>query len=185
MDESGSRNTFCQCQMSGIPCEERMLPIGDMAWIGCVDPQSKTIVCELMLGIIERKTTSDLKSSLFGTRHWEQRLRLQYSGIPQVLFLIEGDLSKELLQLSGGDSAHCRNGNAFALGISNCADRTYGWDGGCFERMHRRVLQRSFPHAFGQANEACQPCRGWYWGRPTRVFRTRQNHRRRANDYSP
>jgi ERCC4-type nuclease len=151
-----SEHIQAKCQMSGIPCEERMLPIGDMAWIGQgVDPQSKTIVCELMLGtIIERKTTSDLKSSLFGTRYWEQRLRLQYSGIPQVLFLIEGDLSKELYNCPAETLHTAVMETRLHLGFQIVQTEHMDGTVAALKRMHRRVLQRSFPHAFGQANEA-------------------------------
>jgi ERCC4-type nuclease len=151
-----SEHIQAKCQMSGIPCEERMLPIGDMAWIGQgVDPQSKNIVCELMLGtIIERKTTSDLKSSLFGTRYWEQRLRLQYSGIPQVLFLIEGDLSKELYNCPAETLHTAVMETRLHLGFQIVQTEHMDGTVAALKRMHRRVLQRSFPHAFGQANEA-------------------------------
>jgi ERCC4-type nuclease len=151
-----SEHIQAKCQMSGIPCEERMLPIGDMAWIGQgVDPQSKNIVCELMLGtIIERKTTDDLKSSLFGTRYWEQRLRLQYSGIPQVLFLIEGDLSKELYNCPAETLHTAVMETRLHLGFQIVQTEHMDGTVAALKRMHRRVLQRSFPHAFGQAQEA-------------------------------
>lgn len=93
-----------KCSMSGIPAESRHLPIGDMLWIAqglrkhrvCGD-NALTVEAELLLGtIIERKTTDDLVSSLFGTRYMEQRLRLKHSGQPQVLFLIEGDIQKDV-----------------------------------------------------------------------------------------
>jgi ERCC4-type nuclease len=178
-----SEHIQAKCQMSGIPCEERMLPIGDMAWIGQgVDPQSKNIVCELMLGtIIERKTTSDLKSSLFGTRYCEQRLRLQYSGIPQVLFLIEGDLSKELYNCPAETLHTAVMETRLHLGFQIV--QTDHMDGtvAALKRMHRRVLQRSFPHAFGQANEALPTFAeaGIGGGDRRESLPHRPNHRRR------
>ena len=79
--ERHSDHMIAKCQMSGIPCEERSLPIGDMAWIAQGLDQSKAVVTELMLGtIVERKTTEDLKASLFGTRYNEQQLRLKHTG---------------------------------------------------------------------------------------------------------
>ena len=64
--EHKSKQVVAKCKQSGIPCEERHLPIGDMAWIAqCTLPKdpgassSKTI--EIMIGtIIERKDVSDL-----------------------------------------------------------------------------------------------------------------------------
>lgn len=102
--EPKSQHVLSKCGMSGIPAEERMLPIGDMTWIAQglrkqkANGKLETIVeVELLLGtIIERKTTADLVSSLFGTRYMEQRLRLQHCGLPQVLFLIEGDIQKDV-----------------------------------------------------------------------------------------
>ena len=93
-----------KCSMSGIPAESRHLPIGDMLWIAqglrihrVCGETTLTVEAELLLGtIIERKTTDDLVSSLFGTRYMEQRLRLKHSGQPQVLFLIEGDIQKDV-----------------------------------------------------------------------------------------
>ena len=102
--EQKCEHILSKCSMSGIPAEERVLPIGDMTWIAQglrkerVNGKVQTTVqVELLLGtIIERKTTEDLVSSLFGTRYMEQRLRLQHSGLPQVLFLIEGDIQKDV-----------------------------------------------------------------------------------------
>jgi ERCC4 domain len=77
-----------KCRMSGIPCEERNLPIGDMAWIAQgYDPNKRgTVLVELMLGtIIERKSLEDLKSSIYGTRYYEQRLRMKHCGIQQLI----------------------------------------------------------------------------------------------------
>jgi len=61
---------------SGIQCEQRSLPIGDMLWIARgTSVQGKTI--EVVLGtIIERKTLTDLAKSICDLRYMEQRLRL-------------------------------------------------------------------------------------------------------------
>jgi len=139
---------IAKCQMSGIPCQERSLPIGDMAWIAQGMGSGKVQV-ELMLGtIVERKTVEDLRASLFGTRYNEQQLRLKHSGIPQVLFLIEGDLSKELVRCPA-ETLHTttwaiRLHKGFQIVQTAHMDETVL----TLKRMHRRILQRSFPAAF-------------------------------------
>jgi hypothetical protein len=108
-----------------------------------------------MLGtIIERKTTEDLKSSLFGTRYWEQRLRLQHSGIPQVLFLIEGDLTKELFNCPAETLHTAVMETRLHLGFQIVQTEHMAGTVAALKSMHRRILQRSFPHAFGRAQEA-------------------------------
>lgn len=148
--EKKSNHMIAKCQMSGIPCEERPLPIGDMAWIAQgLDPDRKKVLTELMLGtIIERKTTEDLKSSLFGTRYNEQQLRLKHSGIPQVLFLIEGDITKDLRHCPA-ETIHTtlhaiRLHKHFSIVQTAHMDETVQ----TLKRMHRRILQRSFPESF-------------------------------------
>ena len=77
--ERNSKNIVSRCKQSGIPCEERHLPIGDMAWIAQCDTGNNGKVIEVLLGtILERKETSDLASSLSGMRYLEQRLWLQH-----------------------------------------------------------------------------------------------------------
>jgi ERCC4-type nuclease len=166
--ERKSEHVQAKCQMSGIPCEERTLPIGDMAWIaqGLVDPDNSTatlstsslakkVVVELMLGtIIERKTPDDLKGSIFGTRYVEQRLRLRNCGLPQLIYLIEGDMNKPLFSCSF-DTMHTavwetRLHLGFAiLNTAHMADTVT-----TLKRMHRRILQRTFPRAFSRHSQA-------------------------------
>jgi ERCC4-type nuclease len=161
--EVHSEHILAKCSMSGIPCEERTLPIGDMAWIvqgiqrkrrSSSDPDPQRVVVEFLLGtILERKTTEDLKSSLFGTRYFEQRLRLQYSGLPQVLFLIEGDIEKDLCHCPA-DTLHSavwetRLHLGFRIVHTEHVDETVR----LLKRIHRRILQRTFPAAFAK-NEA-------------------------------
>jgi ERCC4-type nuclease len=161
--EVHSEHILAKCSMSGIPCEERTLPIGDMAWIvqgirrkrrSSSDPDPQRVVVEFLLGtILERKTTEDLKSSLFGTRYFEQRLRLQYSGLPQVLFLIEGDIEKDLCHCPA-DTLHSavwetRLHLGFRIVHTEHVDETVR----LLKRIHRRILQRTFPTAFAK-NEA-------------------------------
>ena len=102
-----------------------------------------------MLGtIIERKTVEDLKASLFGTRYREQRLRLQHAGLPQVLFLIEGDLTKELFKCSA-DTLHTAVWETrLHLGFRIVQTAHLQDTVLMLKRMHRRILQRTFPRAF-------------------------------------
>lgn len=147
--ETQSDHVIAKCRMSGIPCEARSLPIGDMAWMAQGMDTAGKIKAELMLGtIVERKTVDDLKASLFGTRYNEQQLRLMHSGLPQVLFLIEGDLTKDLRGCSV-ETMHTatweiRLHKDFQILQTAHLDETVQ----TLKRMHRRVLQRSFPRAF-------------------------------------
>lgn len=163
--EKRSEHIIAKCQMSGIPCEERCLPIGDMAWLAqgraahsrsnhnLNNPQrkgEKVVVVELMLGtIIERKTPEDLQASLFGTRYREQRLRLQHSGLPQVLFLMEGDLTKDVSHRCPADTLHTAVWET-RLHLDFAIVHTAHLEGTVMtlKRMHRRILQRTFPQAF-------------------------------------
>lgn len=149
--EQQSQHIIAKCQMSGIPCEQRMLPIGDMAWIAQAfhAGEKGNVVTEIMLGtIIERKTCEDLKNSLFGTRYHEQRLRLQNCGLQQVLFIIEGNMSKELF-LCSSETLHTavwetRLNLNFSIVHTSHMDETVV----ALKRMHRRIIQRAFPKAF-------------------------------------
>ena len=139
-------------EQCGIPTEIRSLPIGDMCWIAQGFDESGTdseIQAELMLGtIIERKEVSDLKASLFGTRYTEQQLRLKDSGQPQVIFLVEGDTRKDLYRCP----AETLHSTMWAIRIEKQnqviqtahAEETVN----TLRRMHRRMLQRTFPSAF-------------------------------------
>ena len=138
-------------QQCGIPTEIRSLPIGDMCWIaqGFADNDEAKVLAELMLGtIIERKEVSDLKSSLFGTRYHEQQLRLKESGQPQVIFLVEGDTKKDLYRCP----AETLHSTMWAIRIEkqNQVIQTAHTEETVqtLRRMHRRMLQRTFPSAF-------------------------------------
>ena len=140
--------------MSGIPCEQRHLPIGDMAWIAT----SGSI--EVMLGtIVERKQVDDLASSLFGTRYLEQRLRLQHCGVPQVIFLVEGDVttvsncSADTLRMAMMETRVQLN---FQVHQTSHLDDTVRF----LKLVHRRILQRAFPSAFGDAVPTSLPSFG-------------------------
>jgi ERCC4-type nuclease len=145
--EQKSQQVVARCQQSGIPSEERHLPIGDMAWIARHIPTN----LEVMLGtILERKDTADLASSLFGTRYLEQRLRLQHCGLPQVLFLVEGDMNK------------CNNCPAdtllmammetrIQLGFQIVQTKHLEDSIRLLKGLHRRLVQRTFPQAFSKS----------------------------------
>ncbi|CAM9249782.1 unnamed protein product [Ectocarpus sp. 4 AP-2014] len=76
-----------------IRCETRQLPLGDMLWIARRrdDPTS-----EVLLGyIVERKTASDLASSIIDGRYEEQKRRLKLSGLRRRIYLVEGNLNHQ------------------------------------------------------------------------------------------
>jgi ERCC4-type nuclease len=141
--EHNAEHVQAKLQMSGIPCEQRHLPIGDMAWLArCGD-------VEIMLGTIcERKQVNDLASSLFGTRYAEQRLRLQHCGLPQLLLLVEGNTST--VHNCPGDTLETammetRVQLNFQVIQTKHLDDTVRF----LKNVHRRILQRAFPSAFG------------------------------------
>ncbi|KAG7369674.1 ERCC4 domain containing protein [Nitzschia inconspicua] len=159
--EHNSKQVVSQCKQSGIPCEERHLPIGDMAWIAqCVQPKtngmssssssssSENNPIEIMVGtIIERKEVADLACSLYGTRYSEQRLRLSQCGLPQVLFLVEGDTSQvvncpaETLQMAMMETR-------IQLGFQIVQTKNLSETVRVLKGLHRRIVQRTFPEAF-------------------------------------
>jgi ERCC4-type nuclease len=152
--EHKSKQIVSQCKQSGIPCEERHLPIGDMAWIArCTLPKTSEMSTEpkpieVMIGtIIERKDVNDLVSSLFGTRYSEQRLRLSKCGLPQVLFLVEGDVNQvqncppETLQMTMMETR-------VHLGFQVVRTKNLVETVQVLKGLHRRLVQRTFPEAF-------------------------------------
>lgn len=146
--EHESDHVIAKCLMSGIPSEERNLPIGDMAWI-VQGRKAGTIVTELMLGtIIERKTPEDLKSSIHGTRYLEQRLRLVNSGLPQLLYLIEGNMQKDLYRCPSDTMHSAVWETRLQYGFSILQTPNIEGTVRQLKRMHRRILQRTFPSAF-------------------------------------
>ena len=151
--EQKSQQVVSCCKQSGIPCEERHLPIGDMAWIArCEKPKDESNPLkkplEIMIGtIIERKEVADLASSLYGTRYNEQRLRLSQCGLPQVLFLVEGDLTTcancpaETLQMAMMETR-------IQLGFQIIQTKHLTDTVRVLKGLHRRIVQRAFPDAF-------------------------------------
>ena len=100
MDLSNTR-IVARLKEMNVWCEPRSLPIGDYLWIGqgierggADSDGEEKVAMEVLLGtVIERKTSDDLKSSLFGTRYNEQKLRLQNAtlGASQVMYLLEAN----------------------------------------------------------------------------------------------
>lgn len=141
--EHNSEHVQAKLSMSGIPTEVRTLPIGDMAWL------ARCGNTEIMLGtIVERKEVNDLKSSLFGTRYAEQRLRLQHCGLPQVLLLIEGDISS-VPKCPADTIGTCMMETRVQLGFQVIQTKHLDDTVRFLKTVHRRILQRSFPSAFG------------------------------------
>jgi ERCC4-type nuclease len=152
-----------KCFMAKIPCEKRTLAIGDFVWVaqgfdkqklngraGCQSTEATKPVLELVLGtIIERKTISDLASSIKGTRYVEQRMRLKHSGLPQLLLLVEGDVYKDARNERETKMCHTaqwetRLYEGFQIVQTANLTETIA----TLKRLHRRILQRTFPLAF-------------------------------------
>ena len=137
--EHKSQKVVAKCQQSGIPCEERALPIGDMAWIA----QCGTI--EVLLGtILERKHVEDLATSIFGTRFQEQRLRLVQCGVPQLLYLVEGDLSS-VVNCPGETLRMAMIETRVQLGFGILHTKHLDHTVQTLKGLHRRIVQRTFP----------------------------------------
>ena len=145
--EHRSKQVVSSCKQAGIPTEERHLPIGDMAWIAqCIIPKQKPL--EIMIGtIIERKEVSDLVSSLYGTRFSEQRLRLSQSGIPQVLFLVEGDITN-VPNCPADTIKMAMMETRIQLGFQVVQTKHLADTVRTLKGLHRRIVQRTFPNAF-------------------------------------
>lgn len=155
VDEREREKTHMEskCLMAKIPCERRTLPIGDMAWIARAfhkDDRTEKPVVELMLGtIIERKSISDLVQSIKGSRYVEQRMRMKESGLPQLLFMVEGDLHKD--SRNAQEFKMCYTAmyetrlhlNFQIVQTANMTDTVQ-----TLKRLHRRILKRTFPSAF-------------------------------------
>jgi ERCC4-type nuclease len=147
--EHESKNIVAKCMQSGIPCEERHLPIGDMAWIAQC-PTKGGAVIEVMCGtILERKDTKDFASSIFGTRYLEQRLRLQHCGLPQVLFLVEGDL--KATKMSGEALEMAMMETRVQLGFQIVQTKHVQDTIRLLKGLHRRIVQRTFPRVWKEA----------------------------------
>ncbi|OEU14539.1 hypothetical protein FRACYDRAFT_241086 [Fragilariopsis cylindrus CCMP1102] len=188
--EHKSKQVVSSCKQVGIPCEERHLAIGDMAWIArCVLPKDNSSnnqqqqqqqqqqqstatattskkkrkkkdadddehrIIEILVGtIIERKDVADLASSLYGTRYAEQRLRLSQCGLPQVLFLVEGDLHScsncpaETLQMAMMETR-------VNLGFQIVQTKHLTDTVSVLKTLHSRIVQRTFPEAFGKTSK--------------------------------
>jgi len=145
------QSKLLQC---GVKCEIRTLPIGDMLWIARgFHKKYPSRSLEVNLGtIIERKTADDLASSIYGTRHAEQRLRLKYSavGAEQIIYLCE---ARSLREDAGScPSATLRSALAesfirYNFAIIHTKNETETIK--CLRRLHRRIIRRSFSNQCG------------------------------------
>ena len=152
--EQEKEHMQAKCLQASIPCEVRCLPIGDMTWIARGTPRATKgqggvkapPVVEFLLGtIIERKTLDDLVSSIHGTRYSEQRMRLKDSGLPQLLLLVEGDLRKS----REGEKCHSAIWETrIHMGFQCVQTKNMMDTVNLLKRLHRRILQRTFPDAF-------------------------------------
>jgi crossover junction endonuclease MUS81 len=118
-----------------------------MAWVAqCIIPKQKPI--EIMVGtIIERKEISDLVSSLYGTRYSEQRLRLSQCGIPQVLFLVEGEITN-VPNCPADTIRMAMMETRVQLGFQVVQTKHLVDTVRVLKGLHRRIVQRTFPNAF-------------------------------------
>lgn len=144
--------------MSNIPYEVRHLPIGDMTWVAQGrrrhdKPDGRPAV-ELVLGtIIERKTLGDLVSSIHGTRYAEQRMRLKESGVSQCMLLVEGELHRDatLQEANNQYLEKCHTAiweTCLHMGFQAIRTKDTTETVQVLRRLHRRILQRTFPVAF-------------------------------------
>ena len=86
---------------NGIPCTRVNLPIGDLVWAIRYNLPSSNInkgrgtSGEMrMLGYIaERKKADDLGASIYDGRYGEQKYKLKSAGIPNVIYIVEGEPS--------------------------------------------------------------------------------------------
>ncbi|KNH06875.1 Crossover junction endonuclease MUS81 [Perkinsela sp. CCAP 1560/4] len=69
--------------------KESLLPVGDMIWMTNEMSSPNSFVLPL---IVERKTIADLASSLVDGRFHAQAERISSSGLPWVLYILEGSL---------------------------------------------------------------------------------------------
>lgn len=85
----------------GIKTYRCKLPVGDFAWLACPfnAAPGDTSKCFILDFLIERKEVNDLKASIIGSaksgkRYDRQKYQMQhYTGIKNLMYLIEGDLS--------------------------------------------------------------------------------------------
>ena len=114
-----------------------------MTWIARSEHDQVEIMCGT---IVERKESADLVSSLFGTRYLEQRLRLQNCGLPQLLFLVEGDLTRN--SNCPMETLHMAMMETRALGFHAIHTNHLQDTVRHLKGLHRRIVQRTFPQAF-------------------------------------
>ena len=80
-----------------VSTEKRNLPIGDFAWILKIKRVDDEEFIEYVLDfIVERKTVDDLAASIRDGRYDEQKYRLANSPFKNIVYLIEGQPSRNI-----------------------------------------------------------------------------------------
>lgn len=98
VDRTYFQDRMLEC---GVLCEIRNLPLGDVMWIvrrrvvGSVMARAKDEDELVLHYIVERKRIDDLAASLMDGRYKEQKFRLQRCGLKNLIYLIEGDASRQ------------------------------------------------------------------------------------------
>lgn len=143
--------------MSRIPYDVRRMPLGDYAWVlqgrtTDMSPTDPTLV-ELMAGtLIERKTATDLISSIHGQRYMAQGMRMSDSGLPQCILLLEGDIRRQYsVDNEKSQTAlweTCLHKGQAVVETVNLFSTIQ-----LVKQMHRRILQRLFPHVYFKGGE--------------------------------
>ncbi|KAH9258744.1 hypothetical protein BASA81_003246 [Batrachochytrium salamandrivorans] len=98
------RNFFeTQLRSRRVEVEVCRLPLGDVLWaVKHHNTGALHVCCDT---IVERKTISDLSSSMSDGRYREQQLRLTRSGLKRVIYLVEGQNNEAQLPPNVFDSA--------------------------------------------------------------------------------
>ena len=78
-----------------INVKRRKLPLADFCWVCDVKLKTGEEYRYILDYLIERKTVTDLLSSLLDGRYKDQRKRLIQSDIDNLYYLIEGDMNKD------------------------------------------------------------------------------------------
>uniref|UniRef100_A0A453ER09 Crossover junction endonuclease MUS81 n=1 Tax=Aegilops tauschii subsp. strangulata TaxID=200361 RepID=A0A453ER09_AEGTS len=71
-----------------VPVEIKRLPVGDGIWIARHRRSHTEYVLDF---IVERKSVTDLVSSIRDSRYKDQKLRLKKCGLRKLIYLVEGD----------------------------------------------------------------------------------------------
>ncbi|PKI83925.1 Mus81p [Malassezia vespertilionis] len=108
--EASRRVTFKDAMAQrGITCDLRALELGDIIWVAKPRADNPSHIAQLwssvqevvLDAVVERKRLDDLASSIFDGRWHDQKLRLRFSGIDKVYYLIEDIDVANLVQRHG------------------------------------------------------------------------------------